>query len=136
VPKSSETVVIAPSPLYLGKLALALAAGFAIVALFTGGFDAGTVVVWLLMMAFIWWFLRLKLSPDGIAVGVNRSPWSKLQLGRTRRGAEVLVSVNADSWRERVAVSLANYEGDWQAGRIGDAIRRWRPDLLQPGRDL
>ena len=129
-----DTVVISPSPVYLGKLALALAAGFAIVALVSGGFDVGTVVVWVLMLAFIWWFLRLKLSPDGVAVGVNRAPWSKLQVGTTRRGADLLVSINPGSWRERLAVSLGNYERDWQSGRIGEAIRRWRPDLLEPQR--
>ena len=128
-----ERVVIPPSPVYLGKLALALAAGFAIVTVFSGGFDVGLVVVWVLLIAFMWWFLRLKVSADGVAMGINRAPWSKMQLGKTKRGADVLVSMNPDSWRERLAVALSNYESNWRTGRIGEAIRRWRPDLLELG---
>jgi hypothetical protein len=132
----TDRVVVPPSPAYLGKLALAMAAGFAIVTVFSGGFDIGLVVVWVLLVAFLWWFLRLKLSADGVAMGINKAPWPKMQLGTTKRGADVLVSMNPASFRERLAIATNNYETDWRAGRIGEAMRRWRPDLLEPGRSL
>ncbi len=126
---SDRTVAIAPHPVYVGKLALVLAVGFAIVALFSGGFDVGTVVVFVAMVIFLWWFLRLKLSPEGMSVGVNKAPWAKLDVRPGKRG-DVILSVDAQSWRERLVFSPVNYEDDWRAGRIGDAVRRWRPDLL------
>ena len=70
----------------------------------------------------MWWFLRLKISADGVAMGINRAPWSKMQLGKTKRGADDVSSAsNPDSWRERIAVSLGNYEADWRTGRLGEA---------------
>ena len=122
-----ERVVIPPGPVYLGKLALALAAGFAVVTVFSGGFDVGLVVVWVLLFAFMWWFLRLKVSADGVAMGINKAPWSKMQLGKTDRGTDVLVSMNPESWRERLAVVLSNYENDWLTRRV----RRSDPALAK-----
>ena len=87
----------------------------------------------IIVPATTWSTLRLSLDPSGVVVASSRMSWDEVTLTTTRRGKPVLARRPGVPGRGPRIV-LTHYEPEWRLGRIGAAIQRWAPHLLDGDR--